>query len=107
MNMKAVYEAYQGEDIDITLEGKSDYNLDLITFTVIVYPCSDPTDTYMINKSQCTKEYANCYTATVPKSVSSKMRTGPYIIEVYDSTNSKIYQCRGRMIINTSAAKAL
>lgn len=107
MNMKSVYEAYQGEDIDITLEGKSDYNLDLITFTVIVYPCSDPTDTYIINKAQCTKEYTNCYTATVPKSASTNMRTGPYIIEVYDSTNRKIYQSRGRMIINSSAAKAL
>lgn len=107
MNLRAVHEAYQGEDIDINLEGTGGYDLDDITFTVLVYPCSNPADSYIINKSQCRKNYSNSYTATVPKSVSTNMITGPYTVEVYDGTNRKIYQSRGRLIINTSAAKAL
>lgn len=107
MNMKAVYEAYQGEDIEITLKGTGDYNLDSIQFTLTVYPCSDISDIYSVAKSSCTKISSNQYKAIIPSSVSKTMTTGPYTIEVLDSTNRKIYQKKGRMILNASASKNL
>lgn len=107
MNMKAIYEAYQGEDIEITLKGTGDYNLDSIEFTLTVYPCSDISDIYSVAKASCTKISSNQYRATIPSSVSKTMTTGPYTIEVLDSTNRKIYQKKGRMILNASASKNL
>lgn len=103
--MNNIYETYQGEDIDFILQGKDDYNLDEIDFTVLVYPCCDPSSSFSIKKSQCTKLSGNNYKATVPASTSKTLQTGPYTIEVFDSTNKKIFQARGRMVLNSSAAK--
>ena len=96
---------FQGEQINIIINGGDNYDLNSITFGCVIYPIDDVTKAINVPKSSMTKTDTNQYVAPFVSSLTKNLPVGIYNIEMYDDTNDMIYQQKNAFNINTSASK--
>ena len=101
---------YRGENIDITIKGDAEFNLDSQDFKVLVYPDRHPDEAKIIAKSECEKVADNYYKAVIGFAETKDMPLGYYTIEVLiiENNNSRsIYAKQGAFPMYDSAAKSI
>lgn len=99
---------YRGEDIDITIKGDSEFNLDELDFKVLVYPDRHTNEVTTIEKSAMTKLSDNQYYGTIGYEQTKTMPLGLYTIEVLvieSGTSRSIYAKPGAFPMYDSASK--
>ena len=102
--------AYRGENIDITIKGDSEYNLDELDFKVLVYPDRHPEGKIIIDKSSVTKIDTNYYELSIGFEKTKEMALGQYTIElllVESGTSRSIFAKQGAFPIYESASKSI
>lgn len=100
--------AHRGENIDITIKGDSEFNLDELDFKVLVYPDRHPAEATTINKSAMTKLIDNQYFGSIGYEETKTMPLGLYTIEVLlieSGTSRSIYAKPGAFPMYDSASK--
>lgn len=100
--------AYRGENIDITIKGDSEFNLDELDFKVLVYPDRHTNEATTIDKSAMTKLNDNQYFGTIRYERTKTMPLGLYTIEVLvieSGTSRSIYAKPGAFPMYDSASK--
>lgn len=100
--------AYRGENIDITIKGDSEYNLDELDFKVLVYPDRHPDERTVIEKSQAKKLDSNYYCLSIEFEATKDMALGLYTIEVLiveSGTSRSIFAKQGAFPVYDSASK--
>lgn len=96
---------FQGEQINITINGSSGYNLENIDFGCVIYPINDISKALRVVKADMTKLADNQYVAAFVSSKTKLLPIGLYNIEMYDDSNDLIYQKKGAFNVNTCASK--
>ena len=99
---------YRGENIDITIKGDSEFNLDNMDFTVLIYPDRHTNEATAIEKSAMTKLNDNQYAGTIGYEQTKGMPLGLYTIEVLvieSGTSRSIYAKPGAFPLYDSASK--
>ena len=102
--------AYRGENIDITIKGDSEFNLDSLDFKLLFYPDRHPEDAKTIEKSTCEKLGDNHYKAVIGFEETKTMSLGSYTIEVLIIENNysrSIYAKQGAFPMYDSASKSI
>lgn len=100
--------AYRGENIDITIKGDSEYNLDELDFKVLVYPDRHPDEKIVVEKSAMEKLDSNYYSATISYENTKGLALGLYTIEllvVESETSRSILVKQGAFPVYDSASK--
>lgn len=100
--------AYRGENIDITIKGDSEYNLDELDFKVLVYPDRHPNEKIVVEKSAMEKLDSNYYSATIGYEETKDFALGLYTIEVLiveSGTSRSIFAKQGAFPVYDSASK--
>lgn len=100
--------AHRGENIDITIKGDSEFNLDELDFKVLVYPDRHPAEVITLNKSDMEKVEANLYFGTIGYEKTKTMPLGLYTIEILlieSGTSRSIYAKPGAFPMYDSASK--
>lgn len=100
--------AHRGENIDITIKGDSEFNLDELDFKVLVYPDRHMNEVTTIEKSAMTKLSDNQYFGTIGYEHTKAMPLGLYTIEVLvieSGTSRSIYAKPGAFPMYDSASK--
>ena len=100
--------AYRGENIDITIKGDSEYNLDELDFKVLVYPDRHPEERIVVEKSEMDKLGQNYYSATIGYEQTKDFALGQYTIEllvVESETSRSILVKQGAFPVYDSASK--
>lgn len=100
--------AYRGENINITIKGDSEFNLDNLDFEVLVYPDRHTDEVTTLSKSSMTKVGANTYFGTIEFSETKTMYLGFYTIEVLikeSETSRSIYVKPSAFPVYDSASK--
>lgn len=100
--------AYRGENIDITIKGDSEFNLDELDFKVLVYPDRHTEEMTTIEKSAMTKLNDNQYFGSIGYEQTKTMPLGLYTIEVLvieSGTSRSIYVKPGAFPMYDSASK--
>lgn len=100
--------AYRGENIDITIKGDSQFNLDTMNFKVIVYPDRHTDEVTTIEKSAMIKLGDNQYNGSIGYEQTKAMTLGLYTIEVLvieSGTSRSIYAKPGAFPMYDSASK--
>lgn len=100
--------AHRGENIDITIKGDSEFNLDELDFKVLVYPDRHTEEITTIEKSAMTKLSDNQYFGTIRFEQTKAMPLGLYTIEVLvieSGTSRSIYAKPGAFPLYDSASK--
>ena len=100
--------AHRGENIDITIKGDSEFNLDELDFKVLVYPDRHTNEATTIEKSAMTKLSDNQYFGTIRYEQTKAMPLGLYTIEVLvieSGTSRSIYAKPGAFPMYDSASK--
>lgn len=84
---------YRGENIDITIKGDSEFNLDKLDFRVLVYPDKKLEDAIILPKSESEKLGDNYYKVSLGYEQTKEMSLGLYSIEVLleEDDERKIY----------------
>ena len=95
---------FQGEQINVTINGNDIYNLDTITFGCVIYPVEDLTKKLRVKKSEMTKTNTNQYIASFRPIDTKNLPVGIYNIEMYDDTDKMIYQQQNSFNISVSAS---
>ena len=97
---------FKGEQINITINGSDEYNLETLNFGCVIYPTEDLTKAVNVTKASMTKvENRNTYIAHIASSVTKTLPVGLYNIEFYDDTNDSIYRQPNVFNIDVSASK--
>jgi len=97
---------FQGEQINITINGADEYNLETLSFGCVIYPADDLTKAVNIPKVSMTKvANQNTYIAHIASSVTKTLPVGIYNIEFYDDTNDSIYRQPNVFNLDVSASK--
>ena len=102
--------AYRGENIDITIKGDSEYNLDELDFKLLVYPDRHPDEKKVVEKSAMEKLDSNYYSATIGYEATKDLALGLYTIEVLiveSGTSRSIFAKQGAFPIYESASKSI
>ena len=100
--------AYRGENIDITIKGDSEYNLDELDFKLLVYPDRHPDEKKVVEKSAMEKLDSNYYSATIGYETTKDLALGLYTIEllvVESETSRSILVKQGSFPVYDSASK--
>lgn len=100
--------AHRGENIDITIKGDSEFNLDKLDFKVLVYPDRHTNEATTIGKSAMTKLSDNQYFGSIGYEKTKTMPLGLYTIEVLvieSGTSRSIYAKPGAFPMYDSASK--
>lgn len=99
---------YRGENIDITIKGDSEYNLDELDFKVLVYPDRHPDERIEVDKSAMEKLDSNYYSAIIGYEKTKGLALGQYTIEllvVESETSRSILVKQGAFPVYDSASK--
>lgn len=102
--------AYKGENIDITIKGDAEYNLDEFDFKVLVYPDRHPEEKIVVEKSSMEKLDLNYYLATIGYETTKGLTLGNYTIEllvVESGTSRSIWVKNGAFPVYDSASKSI
>ena len=100
--------AYRGENIEITIKGDSEFNLDQLNFMVLVYPDRHSDEKIVVEKSKMEKLESNYYQATIGYEETKMLPLGNYTIEVLviqSETSRSIYAKPGAFPVYDSASK--
>lgn len=100
--------AYRGENIDITIKGDSEFNLDELDFKVLVYPDRHTNEATTIEKSAMTKLSDNHYHGSIGYEQTKGMSLSSYTIEILvieSGTSRSIYAKPGAFSMYDSASK--
>ena len=100
--------AHRGGNIDITIQGDSEFNLDTMDFKVLVYPDRHPEEVVTLEKSEMTKIEDNNYTGSIGYEVTKNMPLGSYTVEVLvieSETSRSVYAKAGAFPMYDSASK--
>ena len=101
---------YRGENIDITIKGDTEFNLDSQDFVVLIYPDRHPDETKIVTKLECEKVANNHYKAVIGYAETKEMPLGYYTVEVLiiENNNSRsIYAKQGAFPMYDSASKSI
>ena len=100
--------AYRGENIDITIKGDSEFNLDALSFMVLIYPDRHTEQAIQINKEDGDRLGENHYHLRLEYSQTKDMALGMYTIEVLvieSGISRSIYMKNGAFPVYDSASK--
>jgi len=100
--------AYRGGNINFTVKGDAQFNLDNLDFRVMIYPDRHPEEAKTVLKSQMTKLNTNHYAGTISYDETKTMHLGLYSIEVLiieSSTSRSVYKKAGAFPMYESASE--
>ena len=100
--------SYRGENIEITIKGDSEFNLDSLDFKLLVYPDRHPDEKIVVEKSAMEKLDSNYYSATIGYENTKDLALGLYTIEllvIESETSRSILVKRGAFPVYDSASK--
>ena len=96
---------FQGEQINIIINGVAGYNLETLNFGCVIYPADDLTKAVNIPKTSMTKvANKNTYIVHIASSVTKTLPVGIYNIEFYDDINDSIYRQPNVFNLDVSAS---
>lgn len=100
--------AYRGGNIDITVKGDYEFNLNELDFVVLVYPDRYYDEVVTLNKSDMENIKSNMYSGTIGYEVTKTMPLGQYTIEVLikeGNNRRSIYAKQGAFPMYESASE--
>ena len=100
--------AHRGGNIDITIQGDSEFNLDVMDFKVMVYPDRHPEEVITLAKSEMQKNEDNLYSGSIGYELTKELPLGMYTVEVLvieSETSRSVYVKAGAFSMYDSASK--